>query len=65
MDRFRGGKRNPCVSRIDKERMESGITIRQKEKTLQECKIKQGKCHMLRWRDISSFFIIDTVKKKS
>ena len=22
--------------------MESGITIRQKEKTLQECKIKQG-----------------------
>ena len=23
--------------------MESGITIRQKEKTLQECKIKQGK----------------------
>lgn len=36
--------------------MESGITIRQKEKTLQECKIKQGKCHMLRWQDISSFF---------
>ena len=30
-----------------------------------ECKIKQGKCHMLRWQDISSFFIIDTVKKKS
>ena len=37
----------------------------QKRKTLQECKIKQGKCHMLRWQDISSFFIIDTVKKKS
>lgn len=36
--------------------MESGITIRQKEKTLQEYKIKQGKCHMLRWQDISSFF---------
>ena len=36
--------------------MESGITIRQKEKTLQECKIKQEKCHMLRWQDISSFF---------
>ena len=31
------------------------ITIRQKRKTLQECKIKQGKCHMLRWQDISSF----------
>ena len=43
------------MSGIDKERMESGITIRQKEKTLQECKIKQRKCHMLRWQDISSF----------
>ena len=65
MDLFIVGKSNPCISGIDKERNESGITIRQKEKTLQECKIKQGKCHMLRWQDISSFFIIDTVKKKS